>query len=102
MSTRTDEIVRCIYRISTWQPQYGITFNQFLIADERPALIHTGMRDLHGTIRNAIRGVRDPAKLVYVVLLHWGRRRKRRDGSIHERSAEIGVDRVDAVNSAQC
>ena len=71
MSTRTDEIVRGIYRISTWQPQYGITFNQFLIADERPALIHTGMRDLHGTIRNAIRGVRDPAKLVYVVLLHW-------------------------------
>src|SRR5438552_9341286 len=71
MSTRTDEIVRGIYRISTWQPQYGITFNQFLIADERPALIHTGMRDLHGTIRNAIREVLDPAKLAYVVLLHW-------------------------------
>ena len=71
MSTRTDEIVRDIYRISTWQPQYGITFKQFLIADERPALIHTGMRDLHGTISNAIREVLDPAKLAYVVLLHW-------------------------------
>ena len=43
MGTRIDEIVEGIYRISTWQPQYGITFNQFLIADERPALIHTGM-----------------------------------------------------------
>ena len=71
MSTRIDEIVGGIYRISTWQPQYGITFNQFLIADERPALIHTGMRDLHGPIRNAIREVLDPAKLAYVVLLHW-------------------------------
>jgi flavorubredoxin len=46
------------------------SFNQFLIADERPALIHTGMRDLHGPIRNAIREVLDPAKLAYVVLLH--------------------------------
>jgi hypothetical protein len=55
MSTRIDEIVGGIYRISTWQPQYGITFNQFLIADERPALIHTGMRDLHSPIRSAIR-----------------------------------------------
>ena len=44
----------------------GITFNQFLIADERPALIHTGMRDLHGAIRSAIREVLDPAKLAYV------------------------------------
>jgi flavorubredoxin len=50
---------------------YGITFNQFLIADERPALIHTGMHNLHGTIREAIRQVLDPAKLAYVVLLHW-------------------------------
>src|SRR3954452_20579457 len=29
------------------------------------------MRDLHGAIRNAIREVLDPAKLAYVVLLHW-------------------------------
>jgi hypothetical protein len=39
MATRIDEIVEGIYRICTWQPQYGITFNQFLIADEQPALI---------------------------------------------------------------
>jgi hypothetical protein len=30
--TRIDEIVDGIYRISTWQEPYGITFNQFLIA----------------------------------------------------------------------
>ena len=29
------------------------------------------MRDSHGTISNAIREVLDPAKLAYVVLLHW-------------------------------
>ena len=102
MSTRTDEIVRGIYRISTWQPQYGITFNQFLIADERPDLIHTGMRDLHGTISNAIREVLDPAKLAYVVLLHWeGDENGGMDQFMKEapKSELIGVD---AVNSAQC
>jgi flavorubredoxin len=71
MNTRIDEIVSGIYRISTWQEPYGITFNQFLIDDDKPALIHTGMRDLHGAIRSSVREVVDPAKLAYVLLLHW-------------------------------
>jgi flavorubredoxin len=69
--TRIDKIVDDIYRISTWQEQYGITFNQFLIDDERPTLIHTGMHDLHGGIRKAIGQVLDPKKLANIVLLHW-------------------------------
>jgi hypothetical protein len=36
MATRIDPITDAIYRISTWAPQAGITFNQFLIDDERP------------------------------------------------------------------
>jgi flavorubredoxin len=71
MSTRIDEIVGGIYRVSTWQERYGITFNQFLIDDDCPVLIHTGMRDLHAGIRKAIREVIDPARLAYVILLHW-------------------------------
>jgi flavorubredoxin len=70
-STRIDEIVDGIYRISTWQPPYGITFNQFLIADERPALVHTGMHHLYEPVRKAIAQVLDPAKLGCVLLLHW-------------------------------
>lgn len=69
--TRIDEIVDGIYRISSWQERYGITFNQFLIADERPPLIHTGMHGLHAAIRSAISPVLDPAKLAHIVLLHW-------------------------------
>jgi flavorubredoxin len=71
MNTRIDEVTDGIYRIATWQEPYGITFNQFLIADERPTLIHTGMRDLHGAIREAIHEVLDPAKLAHIILLHW-------------------------------
>ena len=70
-STRVDEIVDGIYRISTWQPPYGITFNQFLIADERPTLIHTGMYQLYEPVRKAIAEVLDPATLSSIVLLHW-------------------------------
>jgi flavorubredoxin len=70
-STRIDEIVDGIYRISTWQEPYGITFNQFLIADERPALIHTGMHHLYEPVRRAMSDVLDPAKLSCIVLLHW-------------------------------
>jgi len=71
METRIDEIVGGIHRISTWQEPYGITFNQFLIDDECPVLVHTGMHDLYGGISKAIREVLDPGKLAYVILLHW-------------------------------
>jgi flavorubredoxin len=69
--TRIDEIVDGIYRIATWQEPYGITFNQFLIDDERPTLIHTGMRGLHSGIRAEVAKVLDSAKLAQIILLHW-------------------------------
>jgi flavorubredoxin len=69
--TRIDHITGGIYRISTWTPQYGITFNQFLIDDERPALIHTGEYDLYDHVRRAVAQVLDPARLSVVALLHW-------------------------------
>jgi flavorubredoxin len=71
METRIDHIAGGIYRISTMTPPYGITFNQFLIDDERPALIHTGNYEHYESIRTAIAEVLDPARLAYVALLHW-------------------------------
>jgi flavorubredoxin len=71
VQTRFDEITDGIYRISTWADSYGITFNQFLIDDERPALIHTGEYKAYDGIRKAIAEVLDPARLAYVALLHW-------------------------------
>ncbi len=71
MQTRIDHLTGGIYRISTWVPQAGITFNQFLIEDERPALIHTGEHGFYENVREAIGQVLDPARLAYVALLHW-------------------------------
>jgi flavorubredoxin len=69
--TRIDRIVGDIYRISTWSPRGGITFNQFLVADERPALIHTGLHRHYESVRDAVAEVLDPSTLAYVILLHF-------------------------------
>jgi len=71
VETRIDQIAGGIYRISTMTETYGITFNQFLIDDERPTLVHTGDDFLYENIRGAIRQVLDPARLANLVLLHW-------------------------------
>jgi flavorubredoxin len=71
METRIDHISAGIYRISTMAEPFGITFNQFFIDDERPALIHTGEYGFYENVRKAISEVLDPKRLAYVALLHW-------------------------------
>jgi hypothetical protein len=44
-NARIDHIIGGIYRISVWSPDAGLTFNQFLIDDEAPTLVHTGRYD---------------------------------------------------------
>lgn len=39
---RLDDVAKGILRICSFDPVYRIIFNQFLIADGRPALIRTG------------------------------------------------------------
>ena len=51
-ATRIDHVAGGIYRISTWVPQYRLTFNQFLIDDDRPALIHTGEYAFYEQVRS--------------------------------------------------
>jgi flavorubredoxin len=68
-----DKITHSIYRISTTLDTDGraFQFNQFLIDDERPALIHTGMFGMYEDVRDAVAEVVDPGKLDYVILLHF-------------------------------
>ena len=72
--TRVDEVVDGIYRISTamrFEDGLVFQFNQFLIDDERPALIHTGMHQMYDDVRSAVGEIVDPGKLAYVILLHF-------------------------------
>jgi flavorubredoxin len=68
---RIDEIVDGVYRISIPPGENPITFNQFLIDDDYPTLIHTGVYSAYEEIRKAVAEVLDPARLSYVVLLHF-------------------------------
>jgi flavorubredoxin len=70
-SARIDHMVGGIYRISIWSPETGLTFNQFLIDDEAPTLMHTGRYDDYDAVVAAVAQVLDPARLENLVLLHW-------------------------------
>ena len=65
------EITDGIYRISGFSSEFGITFNQFLINDEKPMLIHTGPIGMYKNIKDKIKEVMPLQKLAYVSFLHF-------------------------------
>ena len=65
------EITDGIYRISGFSNTLGITFNQFLIDDEKPMLIHTGPIGMYKNIEQKIKEVFPLAKLAFVSFLHF-------------------------------
>lgn len=65
------EIKDGIYRISGFVEDYGITFNQFLIDDEKPMLIHTGPVGMYQQVEQKVREVIPIERLSYVAFLHF-------------------------------
>src|SRR6516165_8343093 len=68
---RVDHLTGGIYRISTYAPEKRISFNQFLIDDDEPALIHTGTFPMYADVRSAITEVLDPSRLRHVIVPHF-------------------------------
>jgi len=69
---RVDEVAEGIYRLSSPPSDAsGIGFNQFLIDDERPVLIHTGVHPMYEEVRRAVAEVLDPARLRHIVIGHF-------------------------------
>lgn len=71
VSASISEIKDGIYRISGLVPEYGITFNQFLVDDEYPVLIHTGPIGMYEKIESKVKEVIPLEKLAYVAFLHF-------------------------------
>ena len=71
MNTNIDEIAPDVYRISTFVPDYHIEFNQFLIKDEQPFLMHTGLRKMFDITRDAVAKIIDPTKLRWIGYSHF-------------------------------
>jgi len=71
ISVEISEIKDGIYRIAGFVKDYGITFNQFLINDEQPTLIHTGPIGMYDKIEEKLKEVIPLEKLGYVAFLHF-------------------------------
>jgi flavorubredoxin len=69
--TDVTEIAPDVFRISTFHPDFGIQFNQFLIKDDEPFLMHTGMRRMFTTTRDAVAKILDPSALRWIGFSHF-------------------------------
>src|SRR5215467_2407139 len=68
---QVSEIHDGIYRISGFVDEYGISYNQFLIDDEQPTLIHTGPFGMYEKIEQKVKEIIPLEKLAYVAFLHF-------------------------------
>src|SRR5688572_15288647 len=71
MKSNVSEIARDVYRISTFHPQYGIQFNQFLVKDDEPLLIHTAFRKMFPVTLEGVSSVIDPSQVRWIGFSHF-------------------------------
>jgi flavorubredoxin len=71
MNSTVTEIAPDVYRISTFHPEFGIQFNQFLVNDDEPFLMHSGFKKMFHLTRAAVASVLDPAKVRWIGFSHF-------------------------------
>lgn len=71
MRSTVTEIAPDIYRISLFHPEYQIQFNQFLVRDEEPFLMHTGFRRMFTATLEGVSEVVAPEKLRWIGFSHF-------------------------------
>jgi flavorubredoxin len=70
METTTAEIADGIHRISTFVPDAGIPFNQYLVVADEPLLFHTGPRALFPAVSEAVNRIIPPETLRWITFGH--------------------------------
>lgn len=71
MTIGIDEIAPDIFRIASFEPRFGFTFNQYLVRDEEPLLYHTGFRRDFPDTRDAVARLIDPASIRWIGYSHF-------------------------------
>ena len=71
MNTTITEIAPSVHRISIFAPDFGIQFNSFLVADDEPFLMHTGMKKLFPAFLDGVSKVIDPKTLRWIGYSHF-------------------------------
>ncbi len=69
--TLITEIAPDTFRISTYIPEFGLGFSQFLVRDEEPLLFHTGPRAMFPIVRDAVGSLIDPSTVRWVGFSHF-------------------------------
>ena len=69
--TNVTEIAPDVYRISTYNANYKLQFNQFLVKDDEPLLFHTGMKGEFPVVKEAVSRVVDPASIRWICFSHF-------------------------------
>jgi flavorubredoxin len=70
MNTTTTEIADNIFRLSTFVPDAGMSFNQILVNADEPLLFHTGMRSLFPLVSDAVSRVLPLTSLRWISFGH--------------------------------
>jgi flavorubredoxin len=71
MDSTITEIASDTYRVSTFADPPGIQINQFLVKDDEPFIMHTGMRRMFPITLEAVRTVIDPTTLRWIGYSHF-------------------------------
>ncbi len=71
MRSTVTELAADTYRISTFHPDYGIQFNQFLVRDDEPFLMHTGFKRMFRETHDGVASVLDPASIRWIGFSHF-------------------------------
>jgi len=71
MQSKVTEIARDTYRISTFHPDYGIQLNQFLIKDDEPFLMHTGLKKMFPITLEGVASIIDPSNIRWIGFSHF-------------------------------
>lgn len=71
MNSLVTEIASDVFRISTFHPEYGLQFNQFLINDDEPFLMHTGFKKMFPLTHAAVASILDPAQVRWLGFSHF-------------------------------
>ena len=71
MQSKVTEIAQGTFRISTFHPDYGIQFNQFLIKDDEPFLMHTGFKRMFPATLEGVASIIDPSTVRWLGFSHF-------------------------------
>ena len=71
MQSTITEIADDVFRISTFSPDHHIQMNQFLIRDDEPFLMHTGLRKMFPITLQAVTSVIAPHDLRWIGYSHF-------------------------------